>query len=83
MQHTASTQPAPVCHPSPTPPAVLCWLIAASIITINASTAFETLSPLVHSAAYLHAGKLCGRRLLWVSCCVHRTLHSLCCWLLA
>ncbi|PRW44606.1 metal transporter Nramp3 [Chlorella sorokiniana] len=34
---------------------VLCWMIAASIITINASTAFETLAPLVHSAAYLHA----------------------------
>lgn len=34
---------------------VTCWLIAASIIVINASTAYETLSPLVHSAAYLHA----------------------------
>lgn len=37
--------------------AVTCWLIAASIIAINASTAFETLAPLVHSTAYLHAGK--------------------------
>lgn len=42
--------------------AVTCWLIAASIIVINASTAYETLSPLVHSAAYLHAGEgsFCG-----------------------
>lgn len=40
--------------------AVTCWLIAASIIVINASTAYETLSPLVHSAAYLHAGERSG-----------------------
>jgi hypothetical protein len=42
----------------PACPTATCWLIAAGIIAINASTAFETLTPFLPQAWWLHLGAL-------------------------
>ena len=54
--HRRPTKRQPLPASPATTLAVVCWLIAAAIITINASTAYETLAPLVHSALWLHTG---------------------------